>query len=131
MLKAVRGKILAVAIMVVAALAVSLPASAQEKSPFLGDWKGSLSVAGQELEIVLHFTLDANKVLAGTIDIPAQGASGLALGSLVVEGKTISFVISGVPGDPAFKGTLDDTGKKIAGSFSQAGYTGTFSVTKS
>jgi hypothetical protein len=35
-----------------------------------------------------------------------------------------------VPGDPTFKGTLDETGKKLAGDFSQAGYAGTFAVEK-
>ena len=123
-------KALELAVLAIVLVAASLPAAAQEKSPFLGDWKGKLSVAGQELEIVLHFTLDANKVLAGTIDIPAQNATGLPLGNLKAEGQAITFVIAGVPGDPLFKGTLDASGKKIAGAFSQAGYEGTFAVDK-
>src|SRR5512143_2573767 len=117
-------------VLAMALVAASLPATAQEKSPFLGDWKGKISVAGQDLEIALHFTLDANKALAGTIDIPAQNATGLPLGNLKAEAQSITFVIAGVPGDPLFKGTLDASGKKLAGSFSQAGYEGTFAVDK-
>ena len=111
---------------------MAAPASAagragQEKSPFLGDWKGSISVAGQDLEIMLHFTLDADKKLSGTIDIPAQ-ANGLPLGEIKAEAKTIGFVISGVPGNPTFDGALDESGKKLSGAFTQSGYTGTFSA---
>ncbi len=123
-------KALGLTVLAIVLVAASLPAAAQEKSPFLGDWKGKLSVAGQDLEIVLHFTLDANKALAGTIDIPAQNATGLPLGNLKAEGQAITFVIAGVPGDPLFKGALDASGKKIAGSFTQAGYEGTFAVDK-
>ncbi len=122
--------VLVLTVLAVALAAASLPAAAQEKSPFLGDWKGKLNVAGQELEILLHFTLDATKALAGTIDIPAQNATGLPLGNLKAEGQAITFVIAGVPGDPLFKGTLDAAGKKIAGSFTQMGYEGTFAVDK-
>ena len=35
-----------------------------------------------------------------------------------------------VPGEPSFKRTLDETGKKLPGEFAQAGYAGTFAVEK-
>jgi len=105
---------------------------AQDSSPFLGTWNGSLSVAGQELEIILDLTLDEGKNIQGNIDVPAQGAMDIPLGEFNIEGKKISFKIvhEQVPGDPTFTGELDDTGKTISGEYSQGGAVGTFSVEK-
>ncbi len=113
-----------------ALLAAGSPVFAQDAKPFLGDWKGAISVMGQELEILTHFTMGEDGVVAGTFDSPLQGAYGLPLGDIKIEGKKISFIISGVPGDPVFAGELDADGKKMAGSFSQGGAEGTFSLEK-
>ncbi len=113
-----------------AVLATGLLYAAQDAKPFVGDWKGAISVMGQELEIACHFTLDENGAMAGTFDSPLQGAYGLALGDIKIEGKKISFMILGVPGDPLFAGELDAAGTKIAGSFTQGGAAGTFSLEK-
>jgi hypothetical protein len=103
---------------------------AQEAKPFIGAWKGTLSVAGMDLEIGLNFTLDEAKAVQGTFDSITQGGFGIKLGSIEIKDKTITFMINdpNVPGDPTFKGTLDETGKKLAGDFTQAGYSGTFAV---
>jgi hypothetical protein len=103
---------------------------AQDAKPFLGDWQGPISIAGTEIEISLHFTLNAEKKIAGTIDVPSQGATGLVLGELKIEGKTISFTIPDAPGGATMKGTLDDDGKIIKGTLSQSGLEGTFTVKK-
>jgi len=107
-------------------------ARAQDTKPFIGAWKGTLSIAGMELEIGLNFTLDEAKKIQGTFDSISQGAFGIKLGNFEIKDKAITFIISdpNVPGEPAFKGTLDETGKKIAGDFTQAGYAGTFAVEK-
>ncbi len=114
------------------AFIVVVSAQAQDTKPFLGAWKGTLSVAGMELEVGLNFSLDEAKKIQGTFDSITQGAFGLKLANIEVKDKTITFIISdpNVPGDPAFKATLDATGKKLAGEFTQAGVTGTFSVDK-
>jgi len=85
-----------------------------------------------ELEIGLNFKLDEAKKIQGTFDSITQGAFGLALGDIEIKDKTVTFTISdpNVPGDPSFKGTLDETGKKMTGEFTQAGYAGTFAVEK-
>lgn len=101
-----------------------------DPKPFLGAWKGTLSVAGVDLEIGLNFSLDEAKKIQGKFDSITQGAMGLGLGEIGIMGKTITFMINDVPGEPSFKGTLDATGKKLAGDFSQGGAAGTFAVTK-
>lgn len=106
--------------------------TAQDPNPFLGTWNGSLSVAGQELEIIIELSLDEGKNIQGNVDVPAQGAMDIPLGEFNIEGKKISFKIvhEQVPGDPTFTGELDDTGKTISGEYSQGGVVGTFSVEK-
>jgi hypothetical protein len=109
--------------------AASLPA-AQDAKPFLGDWKGAIAIMGQELEILTHFTAGEGGAVNGTFDSPAQGAFGLPLGNIKIEGQKIAFMISGVPGDPTFNGELDAEAKKLTGTFTQSGMEGTFSLEK-
>ena len=111
-------------------LAAAGAAMAQDASPFLGAWKGKIGIAGQELEIGLNFKLDEAQKITGTFDSISQGAFGIPLEAIEIKDKTITFMLSGVPGDPAFKGTLDETGKKLAGDFTQGGYAGAFAVDK-
>jgi hypothetical protein len=106
--------------------------SAQDATPFLGTWKGALNAMGQELGIVVEFSLDEAKNIQGNIDIPDQGATDIPLGDIQIEGKKISFKIvhPQVQGNPTFKGELDETGKKISGEFTQGPAVGTFSMEK-
>jgi hypothetical protein len=101
-----------------------------DPKPYIGAWKGTLSIAGVDLEIGLNFKLDEAKKIAGTFDSITQGAFGLAIGNIEIMGKTVTFQIDNVPGEPTFKGTLDETGKKMTGEFTQGGAAGTFAVEK-
>lgn len=102
------------------------PTSAQTPTP-AGRWEGAISVPGTELQIILTLTAPGT-AWSGTIDIPAQGAAALPLGKVAVEGSTVSFTLPGVPGEPAFKGTLAPDGASISGSFTQAGQTFPFKL---
>ena len=106
--------------------------TAQDEKPFVGKWNGAIMAGGQEIGIAVNFTLDDDGKLAGTIDVVEQGAEGLPLSNVKVEGKTVTFMIDdpGAPGEPTFTGTLDDTGKKIDGTFTQAGVEGSFDLEK-
>lgn len=105
---------------------------AQDAEPYLGTWKGAINVMGQELEIIVEFSLDNEKNIQGNIDVPVQGATDIPLGDILLEGNKISFKIvhPQVQGDPTFTGELDENGKNISGDFSQGGATGTFSIEK-
>ncbi|MEN6561578.1 MAG: hypothetical protein ABFD52_12455 [Acidobacteriota bacterium] len=120
----------ALGILVFAAVAAS--AAPADPKPFLGNWKGTLSIAGAELEIGLNFSLDEAKNIKGTFDSITQNAMGIELGKFEIKGRAMTFVIDNpnVPGSPAFKATVDETGKKMTGDFTQSGYAGTFSVEK-
>jgi hypothetical protein len=124
--KNLRTAALVLGILVLAGLA---GAQAADPKPFLGAWKGTLSIAGQELEIGLNFKLSEAQEVVGTFDSITQGAMGIPLSSIEIKGKAITMAME-IPGDPVLKGTLDETGRKIAGEFTQGGYAGTFAVEK-
>lgn len=123
-----RRAVIALAALVL--LASVAPAQTAAQKPFLGSWRGQISVMGQTLEIRLAFKLDEAKQIAGTFDSISQGAAGLGLTDIQIDAKTIAFALDPalVPGNALFKGTLDAAANKLAGDFSQSGVTGTFSV---
>jgi hypothetical protein len=121
-----RRTLVILGILALASLAV---AQSSDAKPFLGAWKGTLSIAGQELEIGINLKLDEAQKVVGTFDSITQGAMGIPLSSIEIKGKGITMTME-IPGDPVFKGTLDDTGKKLSGDFTQGGYAGTFAVEK-
>jgi len=125
-------KTIAVAAGILAFAAAAASAAPADPAPFLGNWKGLLSIAGANVEIGLNFSLDDAKKIQGTFDSITQNATGIKLGKFEIKGKAMSFVIDNpnVPGSPTFKATVDETGKKMTGDFSQSGYAGTFSVEK-
>ena len=92
-----------------------------------GRWEGAVSLPGTELQITVTLT-SPGAAWSGTIDIPQQGARGLALGDVTVQGSAVSFALPSVPGTPAFKGTLAPDGGSISGSFTQAGQTFPFKL---
>ncbi len=112
---------LALAILLVPQL--SLSALAQNQPDVRGHWEGAITLPNGDLAFLIDLTRKEDGLWAGTIDIPSQGAKGLALGSITVTPSAVSFTITGVPGDPTFKGKLSEDGKTIAGDFTQGGQT--------
>ena len=127
-------KILSYLFPLVMILCLAAPSTfaAQDAKPFVGTWNGAIMAGGMEIGIVVKFSLDDKGLLQGTIDVPDQGAEGLILGNVEIEGKKVTFMIDdpGAPGEPTFMGTLDDTGKKIDGDFTQGGMQGSFNLAK-
>lgn len=90
-----------------------------------GSWRGQIMIPGSPLEVGLTFAEDAGgaDALTGTIDIPVQGISELPLTNIKQEGRTISFGLAGIPGEPRFEGELSGTGavRELVGTFLQGG----------
>ncbi|MGQ9801884.1 MAG: serine hydrolase [Candidatus Saccharicenans sp.] len=95
-----------------------------------GHWEGVIELPGMKLEVLVDFKLTAENKLEGVISIPIQKAKDLPLTDVVVTDKDISFAISGVPGNPVFKGKLDESGQKMTGQFTQSGQTFPFTLSK-
>jgi hypothetical protein len=97
-----------------------LPASAPPASTPAGRWEGAITLPGTELAVRVDLE-QISGAWAGTIDIPVQGLRGSRLGDVAVKGNVVSFVMSGIPGDPRFAGTLTANAKTISGDFTQGG----------
>ncbi|HUJ60631.1 MAG TPA: alpha/beta hydrolase [Kofleriaceae bacterium] len=78
-----------------------------------GAWAGTIDLPGQPLAFSVVLGDDGK----GTIDIPAQGATGLALSRVALAGDRVSFELAQV--GAAFTGTL--RGDAIAGTMTQSG----------
>ncbi len=88
----------------------------------VGDWKGTIEPApGMKLELIFHFSND-NDRLEGSLDVPAQGAGGIAIDNLSLDqdnqnGTTIKLGIGML--QLQYEGKLE--ANTITGSFKQAG----------
>lgn len=90
-----------------------------------GDWQGAVEIPGSPLPIGVHL---AENGTSGTIDIPSQGLTGVELSAVRVDGDAVSFAVPDIPGDPAFRGTVD--GDALRGDLTQSGQTFPFSLTR-
>ena len=92
---------------------MSMTTQAQQ---WVGDWKGTLDVQGTKLEIIFHIAQKDN-VYSATMDVPMQGASGLAIDKTEVKDNTITLKATslGIEYQGAFKNN------EIVGEFHQAG----------
>jgi uncharacterized protein len=89
-----------------------------------GTWEGSVKIAGQEIATRLNFAGDG-----GTVDFPTQGAVGLPMQNLKAEGSNFSFDVLPAPQTATFSGEAQ--GDALEGTFTQSGFEGTFSTTRS
>ena len=105
-------------------------AQAAPAQDLAGHWEGTIDLPGAKLAVDLDFSRQSDGTWKGDISIPAQGAKDLPLAGIEAEGPDVAFAISGVPGDPTFKGRLSPDGSAIAGQFSQGGGTFPFSLAR-
>lgn len=84
---------------------------------FAGDWSGVLATDGGDLEVILHISEGADG-LEATLDVPQQGASGIAASSASAEGERLSLEFSEIQTTVAGTKTADGT---IDATWSQAG----------
>ncbi len=97
--------------------------SAQEALPqkIKGDWQGVLDVGAAKLRIVVHFTVEADNTLRGTMDSPDQNAAGLKIDTITLEGQTLNFVMKAI--GASYEGTINSEASEITGKFTQGGVT--------
>lgn len=97
----------------------SLNLSAQDVD-ISGVWKGSISVPGVELEIVLDFEKDGAE-WKGNIDIPLQKVTDMTVSDIAVDGPSVKWKMPDAPGGANFDGKVTEDGEEMKGDFKQAG----------
>jgi hypothetical protein len=86
-----------------------------------------MSVQGKDLRVEFDLVARGGK-WEGTAGFPDVNAKEIPLTAISVEGKAVTFAVSGAPGDPTFKGTLSADGKTLSGDFTQGPASGTFTL---
>lgn len=83
---------------------------------FAGDWKGTLDVQGNKMELIFHINKD-NGQLSTTLDVPMQGASGIPLEKTTSNSNEINITSSktGI----TYVGKLEN--KDLVGTYKQGG----------
>jgi len=101
---------------VLVSIAVFAASLCAQPTSFEGAWSGTLDAGEQHIQVVLHVSNKDGK-LSATMDSPDQGATGIPIDSVTVEGNRIRFSIHALTA--AYEGIL--AAGKIDGTFSQAG----------
>jgi len=84
-----------------------------------GDWYGTLDAGVQKLRLAIHVTKASDGTLGAKFDSLDQGALGLPVDSIGLQGRTLSFQMARLAA--TFHGTVSDDGQTIAGTFQQGG----------
>jgi hypothetical protein len=83
-----------------------------------GHWSGAVETPNQALNMEVDLDQKAG-AWVGSVSIPAQHAVGIPLDSISFQNGKCVFHIKGVPGDPAFNGSISADGKTLSGEFTQ------------
>ena len=83
-----------------------------------GDWQGALNANGTQLRLVFHVSVAADGKLAATIDSLDQGANGIPVQSVTVDGSSVRFEVTVIGG--GYDATLVDK-NKMTGKWRQGG----------
>jgi pimeloyl-ACP methyl ester carboxylesterase len=97
-----------------------------QPAPIAGPWTGAIAVQGLTIKMTVTFG-GAADALTGTVDIPQQGAKGIALRGVTRTGAQVRFELPAAV-VAVFDGRLD--GDRIEGTFTQGPATGTFTLTR-
>lgn len=110
------------------ALALALPAAlAQDAAPtpapsqeldLSGSWQGALAIGAAKLRLVFHFERQGVGYRA-KIDSVDQGAKGIPVSKVTLTGRELVVEVAAVAG--RYEGTLDAAGKRLKGTWTQAG----------
>jgi hypothetical protein len=93
-----------------------------------GQWQGKIVLPGAALEIIVALA-EQEGAWTGAIDVPAQGATGIPLHDITVDGDAMHFEMLTGPQLAAFDGQVQPDGS-ISGAFSQSGITGSFELAR-
>lgn len=96
----------------------STAAQAAGPGRFVGSWVGSLKVGAVNLRLVFNIN-SANGALAATMDSPDQGAKGIPVSGVDVQGDAVVLAVKAAAG--SYEGKISPDGRRIDGVWKQGG----------
>ncbi len=108
-----------VALLLISFLLVEVHASnGNEEQNVPGIWQGTLVVPGGQLRVVFNITQQPDGTLAATIDSPDQGATGIPVSEVRLEGDSLWVDVKAIAA--SFQGEIEND-STIAGVWQQSG----------
>jgi hypothetical protein len=98
-------------------LSATLVNGAEPNKAITGSWQGILNAGQIKLHVVFHIDQASGGGLTATMDSPDQGARGIPVNRVVLDGQSLSIEVSAVHG--LYKGAWDAAGNAISGQWSQ------------
>lgn len=103
-------------------LAWGIPLNAQTgEAVVVGEWTGTLDAGGTKLAIVFHIEAGPDGSFTGSLDSPDQGAFGIPVSGVRVDGDEITFEVAAARAE--YRGTVAGDGESLSGVWSQGGAT--------
>ncbi len=102
--------------------------TAADPKDVVGDWEGELDVSVVKLTLIFHVTKTDDGDLNATMDSPDQGAYGLKVDSVILNGDELTFTMKDLLG--SYEGTVGEEATSIIGTWTQAGKEHPLSLTR-
>ena len=114
------AKTWAVAVLLTLGLVAGFAATQEQPAQLKpeGDWRATLDAGAAKLALILHI-VRKDGTLTATLDSPDQGATGLAVESITVDGKSLRFEMKSLGAD--YEGVFSSDGSQVDGEFRQQG----------
>ncbi len=111
-----------VALLLTLSLATAFATMQEQPVPIKpeGDWRGTLDAGAAKLDLIIH-VVRKDGTLSATLDSPDQGATGLAVDSITLSGKSLRFEMQSL--GAIYEGVFSNDGSQIQGEFRQGGQT--------
>ena len=110
---------MSILVLVLLPLLISPVQATPQAAAIEGDWIGTLAAGGANLRLAFHVTRDAAGQLAATMDSLDQGAIGLKIETVTVNGDVVRFELKAPPA--SFEGRLSADRSQIDGAWIQGG----------
>ena len=107
-------------VMLLAVLLVPGLLAAEPAADPSGHWEGTIQAPNRAVAFEIDLARNAKGELIGTFGNPAQGEKGLPLATVTVAGREVSFAVNATTGGGAFRATLGDDNRTMAGDFTLA-----------
>ena len=116
-LAALLGTLATIALAIPPADAADTPATAD----LVGEWQGTLAVGDARLRLVVHLQESDDGTLEATLDSPDQGATGIPVERVTVDGAAITLDVTAIRA--VYAGILTADRNVIEGEWRQSGMT--------